>query len=144
MDKIMEIKKLTTDFRNAIESMDTHEFGESEWFSHFPRGCCGDTSDLLSKYLMSNGIKAFYVSGTDRGQTHAWLEYNDYIIDITADQFPDISEKVLVTNNRQWHLRFKNQKKEYHDIEDIEVMDKSHSDRLRGIYNNIIFKIGKC
>ena len=138
MDEIKRIKELATNFRITIESMDHKEFEESEWFSHFPRGCCGDASDLLSKYLMRNGIKTLYVSGTDGRQTHAWLEYYDYIIDITADQFPDISEKIFITNNNQWHSRFKRQTKNYSDFE---LMNEEYRDRLRKIYNNIILRV---
>jgi hypothetical protein len=38
----------------------------------------------------------------DRG-THGWIESDGIIIDITADQFPDITAPALVTRDRTWH-----------------------------------------
>ncbi len=35
--------------------------------------------------------------------THAWVERYGLIVDITADQFPDVSEPVVLTTNRTWH-----------------------------------------
>lgn len=38
--------------------------------------------------------------------SHAWLEQNGLIVDITADQCPWVSERVIVTRDDQWHRRF--------------------------------------
>ena len=39
-------------------------------------------------------------------QPHFWLEQSGFIIDITADQFEDCAESVIVTANRSWHDQF--------------------------------------
>lgn len=63
-------------------------------FDRFPRGCCGDASDLLARYLLESGIRTSGVLGTFRTgdfediQTHMWLiDEDDLIIDVTGDQF---------------------------------------------------------
>ncbi|MFT8349294.1 transglutaminase domain-containing protein [Clostridium saccharoperbutylacetonicum] len=44
----------------------------------FPRGCCGDASNLLAKFLRDNGIECEYVCGIKGQQSHVWLECDDY------------------------------------------------------------------
>ena len=90
------IETLADRFRNAIEAaQETNEPGKL--FVKFPRGCCGYVSDLLAQYLIEHEIgPIIYANGTfysndkddpyDR-QNHAWLEVDDFVIDITADQF---------------------------------------------------------
>lgn len=77
-------------------------------FRQFPAGTCGDISDILAEYLYKQGINDIdYVSGSaDNQQSHAWLEVSGYIIDITADQFPDCRDPVIVTDDHSWHQRF--------------------------------------
>jgi hypothetical protein len=77
----------------------------------FPSGACGDAALLLTKHLQLVGIwPLIYVCGQmairRRTQYHAWLEYGELIIDITADQFEGISDPVIVTTDRAWHGRF--------------------------------------
>ncbi|MNW28301.1 hypothetical protein D3C74_51230 [compost metagenome] len=74
------IKDSVFEFRNAIELLESNEHPNSSWFAEYPKGCCGDTSDLLAKYLLANGIKAEYVWGMWGDKSHAWLEINGYII----------------------------------------------------------------
>lgn len=72
----------------------------------FPRGSCGDASELLGQYLSDSGLGTWsYRDGmqSDPFFTHAWVERNGLILDITADQFPDVSEPVLLTADRTWH-----------------------------------------
>jgi hypothetical protein len=38
--------------------------------------------------------------------SHAWLECDGLIADITADQFEDVDEPVIVTRDRSWHAQF--------------------------------------
>ncbi|MBU5313479.1 hypothetical protein KQI38_15765 [Tissierella carlieri] len=112
-------------FRQTLENMDLDEFPDSCFLKNFPRGCCSDTCDLLSKFYASNGIKTFYVWGMYEERTHAWLKYEDYIIDITADQFLDVNEKVIVTKDKGWHSKFKNQIERHHDFENFNTYNKS-------------------
>lgn len=100
---------LASRFRAALEKCDKNRL--SDCFADFPSGSCGDASLLLSVYFAENGISdVFYVSGelsaNGERETHAWLECGDYIIDITADQYPEIQSPVIVTSDHTWYHRF--------------------------------------
>lgn len=41
--------------------------------------------------------------------TRVWLERGGVIVDVTADQFRGIREKVIVTRKSKWHATWKNQ-----------------------------------
>ncbi|GAA4760203.1 hypothetical protein GCM10023350_53050 [Nocardioides endophyticus] len=81
---------------------------ESRQLDGFPRGACGDSSKLLGQYLKDAGLGVWnYRSGIDEtGQTHAWIEQDGWIIDITAPQFDDVSEDVVSTDDDSWFRRF--------------------------------------
>lgn len=72
----------------------------------FPLGACGDTTEMLGQYLDDRGFGVWmYIQGhrdTD-GWTHAWLERDGVVIDITADQFEDVTEPVIVSATSTWH-----------------------------------------
>lgn len=81
-------------------------------------GCCGDSSNLLAAYLADQGFHNFdYVLGyfkRPNGPSHAWLEGEGLIIDITGDQFIDRVQDglppVFVSRSAAWHeLYFVNQ-----------------------------------
>lgn len=87
MEKVIELVK---QFRTAIDkAYQNRDFDLDQRFSNFPHGCCGITTDLLAKFLLDNGYDEdlFYVSGTYEDVSHAWLETQNCIIDITGDQF---------------------------------------------------------
>jgi hypothetical protein len=77
--------------RSAIETQKEKTY----WFSTFPAGCCDFTSKFIGEILLKKGITAIKECQTNgivwknkhTGQSHAWLETNTLIIDITADQF---------------------------------------------------------
>jgi len=80
-------------------------------FSAFPKGCCGHTSVLLALYLQDIGLTdVSYVFGGRRGfnveDAHAWVEVGDVIVDITADQFSDNPNPLVITEERSWHAKF--------------------------------------
>lgn len=78
-------------------------------FDSFPRGCCGDTAELLAAYLKDEGLGVFeYVSGwcTRIHSSHAWLEKDDLVIDATSDQFFDKSRPAMVTGDRAFYTQF--------------------------------------
>jgi hypothetical protein len=35
--------------------------------------------------------------------SHAWVEQGQVLADITADQFTDVPDRVIVTADRSWH-----------------------------------------
>ena len=130
-----KLKMLATSFRNAIEIMIKDDLYDLEHFKDFPKGGCGDACELLSIYLKENNINALYVSGEKGFQSHGWLECEDYIIDITADQFNDVDEKVIITDNRDWHDQFNIMWKRAVEIEEI---DQYNRQRLMSLYKKII------
>lgn len=72
----------------------------------FPKGACGAASELLGQYLIDSGLGDWrYCMGfqCDSLASHAWLEKDDLTVDITADQFPDVAEPVVVTITSAWH-----------------------------------------
>lgn len=72
----------------------------------FPKGSCGDASELLGQYLSDSELGTWdYRSGMqlDPALSHAWVERDGLIVDIMADQFPDVSEPVLLTTDGTWH-----------------------------------------
>jgi hypothetical protein len=75
----------------------------------FPTGSCGDASPLLGQFLREQGYGEWvYVSGCRKGDdhSHAWLEQDGWILDITADQFTEVDEPVVLTQDKRWHRQF--------------------------------------
>lgn len=109
----MEIKEIATKFRKMMEGLKSQSQPSMRSLlpalESFPHGNCGDTSELLQKYLHYKGYSDVeYVNGQHGGmQTHAWLEVDGLIIDITADQFEEIDDAVMFTRDRSFHKRFK-------------------------------------
>lgn len=84
---IEKIIALSFQMRKAIEICKSQLFFDPR-FPNFPHGCCGDASAILSYYFSTHGICDFdYVSGLKGFFSHAWLENNSIIVDITSDQF---------------------------------------------------------
>jgi hypothetical protein len=100
-----EIRKVATEFRRALE-------GGGKFlpdpFGAFPEGSCGGASEVLGIYLKDElGIDCIYVSAwnyCNGARSHAWLEYGDLTIDITADQFGQ--NPVVVERGSEWHKAF--------------------------------------
>jgi hypothetical protein len=110
---ISEVFTLASKFRKAILLVPRSElpWNSSMAISQFPKGCCGDTSQTLATYLYSElNLVCNYVLGSNNDLgTHAWLEHNGIVIDITADQFNDRgfdSPRVHVGNKLNLHQRF--------------------------------------
>ena len=92
------LHQLASAFRRAIEQADREKLSIA--FREFPHGSCGETALLLGTFLKSRDMGTFqYVCGWCYGQSHAWLEKDGLIIDITADSFSGVSKPVIVTYN---------------------------------------------
>lgn len=104
---VSQILSLTVKFRFAMEQARP---SLPDGMRMFPAGACLDTSLLLGTYLKENGCGTFDLLRSEwpaeKIGSHAWLERNGWIIDITADQFPDINKPVIVTQDRTWHSRY--------------------------------------
>lgn len=109
-DKYNQIVEECIKFRVAVEEC-INDIG-MEWFNHFPLGCCLDTSLMLAKYFHAKGFGiSELVSGCRENKSHAWLELDGLIIDITADQFDEVSEKIIVTKESEFHDSFNYERK---------------------------------
>ncbi len=102
---ISYLRELSLQFRKALIKYGIKRLPIS--FHEFPMGSCGDASLLLGKYLDEMGLGQFdYVCGELGRQSHAWLEKDGIIVDITADQFDGVVEEIIVTDNNDFHKRF--------------------------------------
>lgn len=98
--KQKDIHNLIIDFRIAIEkTCDAGLLKRDIAFRSFPRGCCGDTSELLAEYLRINGIKTIYVCGDEQGQLHAWLVLKDYRVKEPQKKFMELPSNIIKIYN---------------------------------------------
>ena|ERR1700722_16831640 len=115
-----EIRNAATRFRLAIEG----SLSELPPEMHsFPLGQCGTVTRLLGAYIEESGLGCFdYVTGgridpiepQEGAWSHAWLEKEGLIVDITADQFAEKrAECVIVTRDLSWHRTFD------HDVKNL-------------------------
>lgn len=101
-DRILE---LYSEFRRRLERCPSQNLPVS--LHDFPRGACGDAAPLLAEFLSEHGYGPFrYILGERNGRSHAWLQGNGLIIDITADQFEDFDAPVFVGESSTWHESF--------------------------------------
>jgi hypothetical protein len=111
-ERVTLIRAEAIRFRKEIEKSDPDVL-RLIFFGRFPRGCCGDASNLLATYLKEKGLGDFgyvlaYRGSAEEGthRQHAWLEQDDLIVDITADQFEDAEQGVIVSVDSAWHRFF--------------------------------------
>jgi len=133
-------------FRDAIVSTDKTKLPST--FENFPVGCCGDTAPMLGHYLCDIGLGKFdYVLG-ERGspgpasdeQSHAWLQQEGLVVDITADQFPEIQTEVIVSADSQWHRTFRSRTDYVADFE-LEAFQGPAHPTLRDAYVQILARL---
>ncbi len=110
-DPIQEIRALAVSFRRACELADKGPL--KPLLDAFPRGACGDASLLLAHHFELHGHYGFdYMLGRVNGGSHAWLQRDDLVVDITADQFGSHLPPVIVSTSSPWHTHL-NAKKEH-------------------------------
>lgn len=140
------VRELAAAFRAAIVRCEPRKlpFGLRE----FPAGACGDASLLLAQFLEDLGFRgATYVAGLRDRYTHAWLELEDLIVDITVDQFaadpeallmldgiPKTADGIVVTRNRNWHSMFEETRR---SAARIEIYDEATTRTLADAYREI-------
>ena len=104
------IRELAIRFREAILKCDRTKLPLS--LADFPTNSCSDASILLGTYFKDNGVNGFILIKGKRGEggsleTHYWLEKGDMLVDITADQFKDINEEIVITKtDSRWYGTF--------------------------------------
>lgn len=77
---------------------------------HFPRGSRGEAAELFGEYLRDLGFGDWtYWNGFRPADepfgSHAWVAQDGILVDVTADQFPDVTDSVIVTSDWSWHNR---------------------------------------
>ena len=85
----------------------------------YPERCCKPASQLLARYLVTVARVPMvqFIRGRRDGtafceqgwQSHVWLEAGGLIVDITADQYDEVSRKVFVKETSAWHQTFQTQ-----------------------------------
>ena len=127
-----KLRVIGTRIREIIEI--TPHDKRPERLMDFPHGACGDSSMIMGTYLIKNGfVNVEYVVGIDGEQSHAWLECDGVIVDITADQFGSEIDRVIVTKDKSWHNHFAAQERnccdfrEYQDPTIYELYDFSEA-----------------
>ena len=88
---------------------------QNEVMNNFPNGCCKLSSLFLAKYLVINKVVEkekilLSVKGQKKDLSHAWLEIEDQIIDITYEQFSN-EKKYIFPLDSKFHSEFKGQTK---------------------------------
>lgn len=109
-DSNEEAKAVAQRFRFALEQGSL----TYDQLSGFPGGTCGLVSRMLGEYMCDQGLGLWYYrSGVrnpgddDREATHAWIEKDGVIADITADQDRFGREPVIVTRDSTWYEQFR-------------------------------------
>lgn len=119
-----QLHRIAVAFRAGLEQAPWPDY-----MNDFPHGCCGMAADLLGLYLIETKIgTALYVLGEDQARqkagrttgymSHAWLVLNGLIIDITADQFDDVDDAVIVQRTSAWHLGWTIKESHCHPVGD--------------------------
>jgi hypothetical protein len=138
---LIHIRELAVQFRHAIERCPRSRLPIQS--RDFPHGSCGDAALLLAKFLQENGHTGFvYILGMREGGSHAWLQRDDLTVDITADQFSDQQQSVIVALNSDWHATFECDPLD-EDVADFEQYDRRTATEMRNAYRLCISHLEK-
>lgn len=150
-DSIERIQQLAEQFRQALEPLPKSDFSWCVQFavSEFPSGCCDDTSILLGEYLHQQGVTGFErICGTKHHglrpeSSHVWLQRDDLVVDITADQFNDETQEplaaVVVMQGSQWHQAFEEIENRGHArIDAFPALSESAHAGLKAAYSRVL------
>jgi hypothetical protein len=135
---LSRLRGLAVSLRAAIERCDRQRLPVT--FREFPRGSCGDAAILLGTFLKEQGAGTFtYIAGRrGRGHnrySHAWLEQDNVIVDITGDQFSSSIGSVFVATHSPWHRTFK--REQQHEA-DYHIYDQHAVATLGNAYKAIL------
>jgi len=67
------------------------------FFHSFPTNCCESASIFLGKFLADrypNSAVLIVIGTNSASEQHFWVEINDLVFDITADQYKNISAPI--------------------------------------------------
>ena len=142
------VLELAKSFRAALAVTPRRSLCTSLAYTSFPNACCDDASLLLAAYLSDNGLqgstRVHGVHGGHSGElrSHVWLQYNNTIIDITADQFSGYGiAPVLVTNQSSFHDSFELESRSIADFRLKFADDKEWLSKFSNDYETIFANI---
>lgn len=102
---IENVREYARRFRTAIENTPKKDL--SIGFFIFPKAACSDTSTLLGIALREANLGEFqFINGRSETHSHAWLELNGIVVDITADQFDAKLPSVYVGELNEWYAQW--------------------------------------
>lgn len=110
MADLVVLQKLAESCRRGLQTL-ADQLGSM--FSGFPKGSCGPAAEIVGRILKEKaGYDGLYVCGSEHSrlkssQSHAWFEIDNYIIDITYDQFVNTGLTGWVfPRGKGWHAEF--------------------------------------
>jgi hypothetical protein len=101
---ISDITGVALAFRKSFMMADLSQ--APGFLPHFPDGCCSWASLFVGHYLkceLGLSPKRFLGASHPNGGQHEWIILDGIIVDITADQFEDMSGPVIVRAESEWH-----------------------------------------
>lgn len=113
-----DIKESIHRIREVLYKMNSSDYRTCSQISFtsssFPSACCDDTSELLGLYLKKyHNLNSEHIRGLGLGNntntSHVWLVCDNFIIDITADQFNDRGYElpsVIIEKKSTFHESF--------------------------------------
>lgn len=87
-----EIVSLISHTRQTVEELANTYHDGGAWGNGLA-GYCGIASRFLIGLFKRNNLNAYLVCGLFDGQTHCWVEYQDFCIDLTISQFEGFEHK---------------------------------------------------
>ena len=125
-------QQLIEQARQVREFLEREGCRMTDLLGDFPRGGCGNGSDLLGQWLARHGVAPIaYVWGSRDGKSHGWLEHNGLVIDITSDQFDDGVGAVYVGAPTSFHASFTDQRRTIPEVSPL----------LFGVYRRMIERL---
>lgn len=103
---VLELIRTAELFRSVGQSIS--DAGVFSYMGSYPEGWCGTMSRAWGAYLCEEypEVEFQFVCGWRNGRSHAWIQMDEFILDVTADQFDDCSEQIIVSANSAFHKSF--------------------------------------
>ena len=102
----IKFRDLIDDLINSDEVVNIYNFKQ-----RFPTGNCLNAAQMLAKYFRDNDVNNVTVISGEKikgNGSHAWVDVDGLIVDITADQFEEFSyPKVFVGEESELHKLYK-------------------------------------
>lgn len=108
-----QLRDAAANLKAALDAIDRVHW-ERVYINSYPHGACGHCAELLAFYLNQRfGVfpdyvcREFYSDDGTRLTSHAWLEFNGLVLDISGDQFD--WPKVIVARSSPLHEQGRNE-----------------------------------